>query len=231
MIDQRFKDYIRQQSAAGVSREDIRKVLVINGLSEQDIAEGFATIATPSVSNAMPHGTPLAAPPAQSLVPQKTLSVWSKGILRTNRTFMVISLLLVFGLDLFILFSSGFSLMPFWIEMLIVFGIFTVFFCLENYVFSKKFSDTKSALDPWISGIIVLRNLIFLLNFIPVIQILGMMLLAGFLSFIPAALLGGSGGFGLGNLGGMGGLALITPGLLVVYVILIVFRFSATKRQ
>ena len=115
--------------------------------------------------------------------------------------------------------------------MLIVFGIFAVFFCLENYVFSKKFSDTKSALDPWISGIIVVRNLVFLLNFIPFIQILGMMLLGGFLAIIPSALMGGSGGLGLGNVGGLGGTALIMPGLLIIYIILIAFRFSAAKHQ
>ena len=231
MIDQRFKDYIQQQSAAGVARDDIRKALVINGLSEQDIAEGFASQGAPLVPSAALNVPPMTAPMAQASVPLKALSIWNKGIPRTNWTFMIISLLLVFGLDLFILFASGFSLMPFWIAMLVVFGIFAVFFCLENYVFSKKFSDTKSALDPWISGIIVVRNLVFLLNFIPFIQILGMMLLGGFLAIIPSALMGGSGGLGLGNVGGLGGTALIMPGLLIIYIILIAFRFSAAKHQ
>lgn len=241
MIDQRFKDYIHQQFATGVSSEDIRKVLVINGLSEQDIAEGFATFEkVPSVSPPQVPAPQSIAQPAQlapivnktsSVLDQPVKSIWGKGIPRTNKGFMIASVILVFGLDLVILLVSGFSLLLFWIEMLVVLGIFAIFFYLENYVFSKKFASTKSALDPWISGIIVARNLIFLLNFIPLIQVLGMMLLGGFLAIIPAALLGGNGGFGLGGLGGLGGTTLIMPGLLVLYIILIVFRFSTIKQR
>ena len=157
--------------------------------------------------------------------------MWNKGIPRMNWTFMVISLILVFGLDLLILFGNP-SLWGFWAEMLIVFAIFAIFFCLENYVFSKKFSSTTSALDPWISGIIVVRNLIFVLNFVPFVQVLGAMLLAGFLAFIPAALLGGSDGLGSTvSFAGLGGIALITPGLLLVYIVLIALRFSGLKKR
>lgn len=187
------------------------------------------------------NSTPIVPQPAVSLptaptisptVPAIAQSICVKGIPRTNKVFMVISLILVLGLDLVILLVSGFSLLPFWIVMLVVLGIFAVFFYLENYVFSKKFADTKSALDPWISAIIVARNIIFVLNFIPLIQILGLALLGGVLAFIPAVLLGGSNGLGgIGSLGGLGTMALLTPALLLLYVVLIAFRFSVTKQQ
>ncbi len=156
-------------------------------------------------------------------------SIWGKGIPRINRIFMVISLILVLGLDLAILFVSGFLLLPFWIVMLVVLGVFAVFFYLENYVFSKRFANTKSALDPWISAIIVARNVIFVLNFVPLIQILGLAFLAGFSAVIPSALFG-SNLSGLGDLGGLGIMPMIVPGLFLLYIILMAARFSATKK-
>jgi hypothetical protein len=240
VVTPQLLDYIRQQFAAGVTKEGIQPALISQGWSEQDVKEAFMALEkAPPIPTPQVPTPPSTVPPIQPIsVINKTAvvsnqpvkSIWGKGIPRTNWTFMVISLLLVFGLDLLILFSSP-SLWPFWAEMLIVFVIFAIFFCLENYIFSKKFSDTKSHLDPWISGIIVARNLIFLLNFVPFIQILGMALVAGFLVLIPSALLGGGGGFGLGGLGGLGITALIMPGLLLAYIILIVFRFSAVKHQ
>jgi len=177
MIDEKFVGYIRNQLAAGIAKEDIRKALVINGLSEQDIAEGFAAVTpTPSAPGAGLYTPSQPAAVTQTMVVGKSTSLWAKSIPRTNKGFMGIALVLVFGLDLVILISSGFSLMPFWIEMLTVLGVFVFFLLLENYVLSKKFSNTRSALDQWILGLIVARNLIFLLNFIPLIQLLGMML-------------------------------------------------------
>ncbi|GEM_PF-1897752 len=99
-------------------------------------------------------------------------TIWTKGIPKTNNVFMVISLLLVFGLDLLIIISSP-DLRSFWYMMLGVLAVFAVFFCLENFVFRKKFTDNTSNLDKGIFVVVVIRNLIFLLNFIPFIQILG----------------------------------------------------------
>jgi len=133
---------------------------------------------------------------------KKQNSIWTKIIPRTNMVFMIISLLLVFGLDLLIIISSP-SLRPFWYMMLAVMGVFLVFFFLENFFFSKKFANSKSALDPWISVIIVVRNLIFLLNFIPLIQLLGLMLLP----------------------------YVFAPVCLVLYIILIICRLVVAKKS
>lgn len=105
--------------------------------------------------------------------PQSQSTIWSAFIPRINKIFLALSLLLVFGLDLIILISS-FSLVGFWLEMLAVFGVFLLLFYLENKVFSKKFMNTKTSLDPFIYVLIVLRNIVILLNFIPFIQLLGM---------------------------------------------------------
>jgi len=133
---------------------------------------------------------------------------------------MVISLLLVFGLDLMIIISSP-SLMPFWIAMLIVLGVFLVFFFLENFLFRKKFTYTNSAVDGWILLIIILRNIIFVLNFIPFIQLLGLMILGSALTLFYS---------GYAGYGPLSIFSLITPGLLLAYIILIISRFAATKK-
>jgi hypothetical protein len=100
-------------------------------------------------------------------------SIWTQGIPSINNIFIVLSLLLVFGLDFLIIVGSS-SLLPFWFMMLGIFAVFSVLFFLENFLFRKKFSNTISALDKWISVVIVIRNIIFLLNFIPLIQLLGL---------------------------------------------------------
>lgn len=99
--------------------------------------------------------------------------VWTKNVPIINLIFMIISVLLVFGLDLMILISS-FNLLPFWIEMLKVFGIFILFFCFENFVCRKRFANTKSSLDSWVVLFIVIRNLFCLIGFIPFIQLIEM---------------------------------------------------------
>jgi len=100
-------------------------------------------------------------------------TIWTKGIPRTNIGFGIVSLLLVFGLDLMIIISSP-GLKSFWYLMLGVLAVFAVFFYLENFVFSKKFANSTSNLDNWIVVVVVIRNLIFLLNFIPFIQLVGL---------------------------------------------------------
>jgi hypothetical protein len=99
-------------------------------------------------------------------------TTWSKGIPRTNIGFLIISLLLVFGLDLTILVGSP-ELAPFYIEMLVVLVIFGVFFYRENRILNKRFAHSRSTLDAWITTLVVIRNIVFVLNFIPLIQIGG----------------------------------------------------------
>lgn len=187
MINQQLLEYIRQQLAAGVAKEEVKKALATQGWNEQDINEGFATLEKPQApTQAVPPRVP--APVQMPGVAQAKIvsevsvsqasstgvenKIWSKGIPRTNVGFMVVSLLLVFGLDLVILLNSP-GLAPYFIVMLVVLGIFGVFYYIENYVFKKKYSNSQSKLDAWISVLAVLRNLVFVLNFIPFIQILG----------------------------------------------------------
>ena len=214
MINQQLLDYIRQQLTGGVAREIIKTNLMSQGWSEQDIAEGFITIDKSTVPP-VPQA-PIPTSPIQPIVPPQSAtilnekmsmpstvaptSMWAKGIPRTNNVFMVISLLLVFGLDLFIIISSP-DLRPFWYMMLGVLAVFAVFFCLENFVFSKKFADTSASVDKGISVVVVLRNLLFILNFIPFIQLLGL-----------AAIV--YGGWILG----------------IIYIGLIIARFNQTKK-
>jgi len=318
VISEQFLNYIKNQRVAGIARDDIKRVLLLNGLSEQDIAEGFAVVeGVPTATLAVPavpaSVTPAAAAPIstsavseQMLRPQSvkyfeflmyagiaaniattvyqykslwtqfnstplllTLStpvlilfiqfllvwlashqrknwariallvpflmnvlgvagviflilrspilgilsllpltfeiagfsfafsssankwfapqeaqtgptpgqatynpIWAKGIPGTNMVFMIISLVLVFGLDLLILFGQW-ALLHFWIEMLIVQGIFVIFFYTENYSYSKRFASSRSALDSWIVALVVIRNIFFVLNAIPFIQIAG----------------------------------------------------------
>ena len=228
MVNKQLFDYISQQMKLGASKETIRSSLMSQNWSEQDVNEGFAVV---EKSNVVPIPS---MPITPSVVPNistphlgNSTSLWAKGIPRTNKVFMIISLVFVFGLDLFIAISSP-DLRSFWYMMLRVFAVFAFFFCLENFVFRKKFANTTSSLDKWISMIIVIRNLIFLLNFIPFIQLLGLALLGGFLAIIPG-LFGGGGGLGLG--GGFGGVGLLVPAMVVIYIILIVSRYSATKNQ
>ncbi len=173
-------------------------------------------------------------PAMQQPAPTGKKSLWSKVIPRTNWVFMIISLLLVFGLDLVIVFSDT-SLMSFWIAMLVVLGVFAIFFVLENYRFRKRFTNTRSAIDPWIVAVIIIRNIVFVLNFIPLIQVIGLALLGGFLRNITGLNIFSSlkdivGGLNRFSSLGSGVLTMIMPTLLLLYVALIMFRSQATKK-
>ncbi len=113
-------------------------------------------------------------------VPTSTAPVvkrgWNKGILYINFVSLIAYLLLVFGLD-FAIVSSDPSLMEFWILMLGVFAIYMVFFLLETFLFRKKFAALPPGSDTGITVVIILRNLLFLLNFIPYIQLLGLIVM------------------------------------------------------
>lgn len=103
-------------------------------------------------------------------------SKWAERLPRTNRAYMIVSLVLVFGLDLFLVLGDS-SLEGFWFEMIGVIAIFGLFYYLENNVLSEKFSQTTVPVDTYLDFVINLRNLFFVLNSIPLIQILGILLL------------------------------------------------------
>lgn len=173
MINQQLLDYIRRQLASGVGKEEIGKALATQGWNEQDIDEAFIT--TGKVSQAPKTPFSMSSPAIPSNNPSSVIvenKIWSKGIPRTNIGFLVISLLLVFGLDLTIL-VSGPELAPFYIAMLVVLGIFGFFYYRENRVLNKRFANSSSTLDKWIVTLVVIRNIVFVLNFIPFIQIGG----------------------------------------------------------
>lgn len=58
--------------------------------------------------------------------------------------------------------------------MLGVIGIFGIFYYLENEVLPEKFSKTTTSVDPYLYIVINLRNIIFVLNCVPFIQLLGL---------------------------------------------------------
>src|SRR4051812_34651392 len=107
MISDQFITFIKQQLAVGVAKEDITRVLKINGLSDQEIAEGFTAVGDVSSASSAAVSMPKSIATVGQAVPGKAASaIWSKGIPRINWVFMVVSLLLVFGLDFAILIAS-----------------------------------------------------------------------------------------------------------------------------
>jgi hypothetical protein len=77
----------------------------------------------------------------------------------------------------------------------VVLAIFGVFYYLENFIFKKRFASSISSLDNKIIGLIWVRNIIFVLNFIPLIQLIGWL-----------------------------GISVLGAPLLVIYIILIIRR-------
>ncbi|HTE49080.1 MAG TPA: hypothetical protein VK675_04190 [Candidatus Paceibacterota bacterium] len=222
MINPQLLDYIRHQLALGITRENIKKALMSQNWSEQDVNEGFITI---EKFTAAPF-TPATDSNEQMDIKSSGVkySIWEKGIRRTNNVFLVIYLILVFGLDLFIIISSP-SLAPYWHVMLGVFAVYAVFYLYENFFLRKRFRDTRSNVDSYISFIIVLRNIIVLMNFIPGIQLLGLYLISGFLYI-----------FNLGRVFALGGISIYSlfplsgPLLIGIYMLLIIVRFNQTKK-
>lgn len=166
----------------GASDDEIRKFFASGANSPEEINAAFTSLNNPTVSSATASTTvpapavvatvPEQKPTAQTITENKT---WAKRIPRSNQVTMVVSLALVFGLDLFILITNP-GLFAFWVIMLAIFGVFAIFYYLENYVYAKKFANSSSKIDYWILSLVGLRNFIVVLNFIPLIQLLGMAL-------------------------------------------------------
>jgi len=96
--------------------------------------------------------------------------VWEKYIPLSNKVCMIISLLLFLGLDLYIVITNP-ELFSFWMIMAGVMAIFAGFYYYENKKLSERFRFSQSKLDRWILFLVWLRNIIFILNFIPVVQL------------------------------------------------------------
>ncbi|TSC54267.1 MAG: hypothetical protein LiPW31_190 [Microgenomates group bacterium LiPW_31] len=65
MINQQLIDYIEQQLQQGVSKKDVKDVLVLRGWKEQDIDEAFYLASKQSSSEASPTPTRTASSPVQ----------------------------------------------------------------------------------------------------------------------------------------------------------------------
>ncbi|MEP7204767.1 MAG: hypothetical protein ABI716_01065 [Candidatus Saccharibacteria bacterium] len=113
-------------------------------------------------------------PVAQVLSSLQSNKIWSKSIPKTNKIFLIAAaaLLLIVDLPLLISDRTGMLIM-FFILMLIAFAVLLVFSRLELYVFKKKFSGSKSKYDHVLFGLIIARDLLLFLNFIPYVQLLG----------------------------------------------------------
>lgn len=109
----------------------------------------------------------------QNVKPIKS-SLWTSKIPRINMISFVIYVILLLFVDLSIVITSP-SLLEYFYMMLFVFGTFMVFFILENALLCRKFTDYQD-IDYVILVLIVVRNLIYLLNFIPLIQLVGILI-------------------------------------------------------
>lgn len=157
MITQELIDYVKTQLSAGVAREKITSDLLGQG--------GWTTEQIDEAFNSLGSG-----------IQQETAVVgnkyWTKYIFRTNKWLMILSLILFLGLDLIILIMSP-GLFIFWAAMAVVMLIFWGFYRYENTTLKDRYANSSSKLDPWFIALVALRNLVFILNFIPVIQLLG----------------------------------------------------------
>ena len=104
---------------------------------------------------------------------------WIKVIPRTNTLYLLVCGVLFILVDSMILAANP-ELFQFWAFMAGVLVIFLCFYYFENTYSSKKLSSTQSPLDSWIFALIMLRNIVFVLNLIRLIQLIGMMALAFF---------------------------------------------------
>jgi len=196
MTNPLFLDFIRKQVAAGIPRPDIEKVLKTNGLSPEEIEEGFIS-ADSSVSIRQTQTVPQAdtkelanesARIEESIIDKDSSRVirdeiWSKSIPSANQRSMITCLALFILLDTGILFTVNEALIEFhhgelfWLIMAGVMTAFVPFFYLENVYCAPRFSQTPSSKDSHILSLIRFRNLIFVLNMVPWIQLLGILAL------------------------------------------------------
>ena len=95
--------------------------------------------------------------------------IWGKAIPRVNGVFFVLYLLLL-GLDLFL--AMGLGLMELWYIMIGIFTAFLVFAYLESRVFRKFLGNSQSSFDRPIYLLVLIRNLLILLNFVPMLHLL-----------------------------------------------------------
>lgn len=98
---------------------------------------------------------------------------WTKHVQRSNNSTLYFTLGMLLTVDLVILILSP-GLFPFWIAMAAVVAGLYGFIYFENHYLGPKFQHTDSKLDYWILTMVGIRNLVAAINVIPVIQLIGM---------------------------------------------------------
>jgi len=103
--------------------------------------------------------------------------IWKYYIPAINKIFLVLYLILILIVDLYIIIKNP-NLTFFWAIMLFVFSIYYLgCFLVENRGLKKKLEYAHVGnLDYIILILIIFRNIIFLLNFIPGIQLIGILI-------------------------------------------------------
>lgn len=102
-----------------------------------------------------------------------TNGYWSKIIPWLNITSFLVTVGLILGVDVPILISEP-SLAPFFFAMLAVLAVSMLFYTFENFTLKKRYErSVASRQDATFLAIIIIRNIIFVLNCIPYIQLLG----------------------------------------------------------
>lgn len=110
---------------------------------------------------------PVAPPP--SLIWRRIVPIFDWVTLAT-------SLALLIGVDMPIVAES-----PEYTDLLhimfAVFGVFLAMFILENFVFRKRFATEVRKGDGFFAVFIFIRNLFFIINFIPVVHLLALVVM------------------------------------------------------
>jgi len=177
MITQELIDYVKTQLVSGITREKVTSDLLgQGGWTMEQINEAFQKASSPQevISASLLDETNI------------KIDVWGRIKKYNKRTFIVA--LMIFFVSVVLAtggrFVTGFadllgdSMIGSFVWMMLgVLALFSFFVWLENKYLSEKYVGTTSKLDKSIEGVIKIRNFIFILNVIPVIQIFGLMAL------------------------------------------------------
>lgn len=173
MITQELIEYVKTQLSSGVTREKITSDLLGQGWATQQINEAFLATEQNINKEVIPSSAIISEKPTD----KRAKNVWETTLPKGNTGSLRFSIGFFLIVDTTILVLSQFSLFMFWLEMLAVIAVLWAFVHYENKVLSPRYMHSVSKLDKWISTLIGLRNMVFFLNLIPGIQILGFMLL------------------------------------------------------
>ncbi|MEY2664420.1 MAG: hypothetical protein RIT04_228 [Candidatus Parcubacteria bacterium] len=169
MITQELIDYVKIQLSAGVAREKISSDLLGQGWTIEQTNEVFHSVEQSTGDANVLNEV--------SSANKQTKNLWETNLPKNNTGSLRFAIGFFLIVDTTILVLTQFSLFMFWAEMLAVIAIMWAFVHYENKVLSPRYMSSTSKLDKWISALIALRNIVFFLNLIPGIQILGFMLL------------------------------------------------------